>query len=92
MSQTAALLQADPRAVAVARQLRAQQVAAARLGLVIPAEYIDDVARKIVQTFQVGDLRSIKPQWRYVQVQGETEQSSAVMGYVLAYDLSLIHI
>lgn len=86
MSQTAALLQADPRAVAVARQLRAQQVAAARLGLVIPAEYIDDVARKIVQTFQVDDLRSIKPQWRYAQVQGETEQSSAVMGPVLAYD------
>jgi len=86
VSQVAALLQADPRAVAVARQLRAQQVAAARLGLVIPAEYIDDVARKIVQTFQVDDLRSIKPQWRYVQVQGETEQSSAVMGPVLAYD------
>ena len=86
MSQVAALLQADPRAVAVARQLRAQQVAAARLGLVIPAEYIDDVARQIVQTFQVDDLRSIKPQSRLVQVERETEQSSAVMGLVLAYD------
>jgi hypothetical protein len=86
VSQVAALLQADPRAVAVARQLRAQQVAAARLGLVIPAEYIDDVARQIVQTFQVDDLRSIKPQSRLVQVELETEQSSAVMGYVLAYD------
>lgn len=86
MSQVAALLQADPRAVAVARQLRAQQVAAERLGLVIPAEYIDDVARQIVQTFQVDDLRSIKPQSRLVQVERETEQSSAVMGLVLAYD------
>jgi len=86
VSQIAALLQADPRAVAVARQLRAQQVAAARLGLVIPAEYIDDVARQIVQTFQVDDLRSIKPQSRLVQVERETEQSSAVTGLVLAYD------
>jgi hypothetical protein len=86
VSQIAALLQADPRAAAVARQLRAQQVAAARLGLVIPAEYIDDVARQIVQTFQVDDLRNIKPQSRLVQVERETEQSSGVMGLVLAYD------
>jgi hypothetical protein len=86
VSQTAALLQADPRAVAVARQLRAQQVAAARLGLVIPAEYIDDVARKIVQTFQVGDLRSIRPQWRYTQVEPAVGDLSPLMGDVLAYD------
>jgi len=86
VSQVAALLQADPRAVAVARQLRAQQVAAARLGLVIPAEYIDDVARKIVQTFQVGDLRSIRPQWRYTQVEPAVGDLSPLMGDVLAYD------
>ena len=86
MSQVAALLQADPRAVAVARQLRAQQVAAARLGLVIPAEYIDDVARQIVQTFQVDDLRSIRPQWRYTQVEPAVGDLSPLMGDVLAYD------
>lgn len=86
MSQVAALLQADPRAVAVARQLRAQQVAAARLGLVIPAEYIDDVARKIVQTFQVDDLRSIKPQWRLVMVDPGTENTDPLWERVLAYD------
>ena len=86
MSQVAALLQADPRAVAVARQLRAQQVAAARLGLVIPAEYIDDVARQIVQTFQVDDLRSIKPQLRYTQVEPAVGDLSPLMGNVLAYD------
>lgn len=86
MSQTPALFLPDPRAAQIARQLRAQQVAAARIGSVIPAEYIDDFARKIVQIFGVDDLRQITPRWRYVQVERETEQSSGTWGEVLAYD------
>ena len=86
MSQTATLFLPDPRAEKVARQLRAQAAISSRLGFAIPADYIDDFARKVVQIFDVDDIRRIRPQLRYVQVERETEQSSGTWGEVLAYD------
>jgi hypothetical protein len=66
--------------------VRAQQIALSRLGLVIPAEYIDDVARKIVQTFQVDDLRSIKPRLRLVMVDPGGENIDPRWNTLLIYD------
>lgn len=86
MSQVAALLQADPRVTALAGQIRAQQVAARRLGMVVPPDYIDDLARSVLRTFGVLSIGDLRPTVRLVQVEPETEQSSGTWGNVLAYD------
>ena len=66
MSQLAALLQPDPRAVAVAGQLRAQQKIIGPKGLTIPEAYLDEFARAVVRWSGTGDIRSIKPEHQTV--------------------------
>ena len=59
----AALLQADPRVSNIAKQIRAQQRIVAPRGIVIPDEYIDEMAVAFVRVFGVDDVRQIRPHW-----------------------------
>ena len=70
----AALLQADPRVTKVASQIRAQQKIVAPKGIVIPDEYIDDMARAFVQNFGISDVLDISSTW-IVEVKYEATES-----------------
>jgi len=59
----AALLQADPRVTKVASQIRSQQKIVAPKGIIIPDEYIDDMARAFVQNFGISDVLDISSTW-----------------------------
>ena len=59
----AALLQADPRVTKVASQIRSQQKIVAPRGIVIPDEYIDDMARAFVQNFGISNVLDISSTW-----------------------------
>lgn len=56
---TAALFQADPRVANIARQIRAQQQIVAPRGIVVPDQYIDEMAQGFVRQFRTGDARQI---------------------------------
>jgi hypothetical protein len=70
----AALLQADPRVTKVASQIRAQQKIVAPKGIVIPDEYIDDMARAFVQNFGISDVLDMSSTW-IVEVKQELTES-----------------
>lgn len=72
--QTAALLQADPRAANIARQIRAQQKIVAPKGIVIPEAYIDEMAQAFVRQYQIGDALDIKGTWMDWTYRGEYDQ------------------
>lgn len=74
MSQVAALLQPDPRAVAVAGQLRAQQRILSPKGLTIPEAYLDEFARAVARWSGAGDIRSIEPERQIIYIP-ETEST-----------------
>lgn len=74
MSQLAALLQADPRAVAVASQLRAQQAIIGPKGLVIPDAYLDEFARAVVRWSGLDDIKRLQPTRETIYIP-ETESS-----------------
>jgi len=69
----AALLQADPRVTKVASQIRAQQKIVAPRGIVIPDEYIDDMARSFVQYFGISDVLDITSTWVELITSGEAQ-------------------
>jgi len=69
----AALLQADPRVTKVASQIRSQQKIVAPRGIVIPEEYIDDMARAFVQYFGTSDVLDITSTWVELFYDGESQ-------------------
>lgn len=70
----AALLQADPRAVAIAAQLRAQQAIIGPKGLVIPDAYLDEFARAVVRWSGLDDIKKLKAERQTIYLP-ETEAS-----------------
>jgi len=71
----AALLQADPRVTKVASQIRSQQKIVAPRGIVIPDEYIDDMARTFVQNFGISDVLDISSTWVIqTRIEGDDQQ------------------
>jgi len=83
---TAALLQADPRAVTVAAQLRAQQSITAPRGLAIPAPYLDEFARAVVRWSGLDDLKKLRPTRQTVYIP-ETESSGPDSFDAWVYDV-----
>ena len=72
--QTAALLQADPRAANIARQIRAQQKVAAPQGIVVPDSYIDEMARAFVRAYNVDSIADLKSTYVDLTIRGEYDQ------------------
>jgi hypothetical protein len=73
----AALLQADPRAVSIAAQLRAQQAIIGPKGLTIPAAYLDEFARAVVRWSGLDDIKRLKAERQTIYT-SETESSGPV--------------
>lgn len=83
----AALLQADPRAVSIAAQLRAQQSILAPKGVTIESAYLDEFARAVARWAQTDDLKTIKPARQLIYV-GETESAGPSNYDAWVYDAS----
>ena len=70
----AALLQADPRAVSIAAQLRAQQSIIGPKGLTIPEAYLDEFARTVARWSGLDDIKKLQPTRETIYIP-ETESS-----------------